>query len=845
MKKSFIIFGLAAGALMLASCQKELTEGNAGASVPQVTKTMYVEGNEWIPEDGTKTAYQPGQGVQWTGTETFAIYYGNSANAGGASGKYMAGKAGNVASSGNGLYTFTHDAIDGAETYDYCVIVPDLNTTGINSTGVAASFKLSPVQTPGADTYDPNYDILLGQGAQQVSVETELEITSFKRLTAPLRLTITDGAGILGNEKIYAVTLRFNQAIEKDKGMAGTGYLNFAYEYDACKVNSIAASSNTVTAVYAEGLQKSGEGWPVWYSVYPFASTGDMTVTVTTETKTLVRTIPAAGASILANQLNGLTFDISGSGFTESESLYWDFTALDEIAPQQVASDGKSYNWGFANCTVWNGGDATGQLPSSLRANANGGEITLPTIAGKQITKIRLYAHPNNAQNADNKITLNAGTAHAFSSYADNAETLNSGVLEITVPETEYGQPLVLKAGGALAAFDGIAVELTDAELEPADENDYYDLFTKGYTIVINGKDYNNANYPVTPRLYTVDQLLELPDKSDTETDRLDVLQADAVTAGILFIEASATDAVVETAAMAPGNASEVVIIGRRKDSQPQIKFTAQYNLRCDAVFKNVHIIAGNNTAFARSNTGNEAHSLTIADCYVDLTASRYLAYDQAMDYSIPGLYIDNSIIEFSGTATDNPSLFAYSTSTDPEKVKTVFGPTEISLTNSVVFADNAVQAYVITMGDGAKTEQDSYNANLNVSGNTFYNIWQKNILVRGNVFESFHVDNNVASYYALPSNQTNGASYLACVYKSAGTSSISGNYLYTEAGEGCQWTIVHSKSVVKAGDGNSRNPEAKPYASEDVTQGYFPIDESVVTNGAGADYDTKYWVQK
>ena len=111
--------------------------------------------------------------------------------------------------------------------------------------------------------------------------------------------------------------------------------------------------------------------------------------------------------------------------------------------------------------------------------------------------------------------------------------------------------------------------------------------------------------------------------------------------------------------------------------------------------------------------------------------------------------------------------------------------------------------------------------------------------------FESFHVDNNVASYYQLPSNQTNGASYLACVYKSAGTSSISGNYLYTEAGEGCQWTIVHSKSVVEAGDGNSRNPEAKPYASEDVAQGYFPIDESVVTNGAGADYDTKYWVQK
>lgn len=829
MKKSFIIFGLAAGALMLASCQKELTEGNAGASVPQVTKTMYVEGNEWIPEDGTKTAYQPGQGVQWTGTETFAIYYGNSANAGGASGKYMAGKAGNVASSGSGLYTFTHDAIDGAETYDYCVIVPDLNTTGINSTGVAASFKLSPVQTPGADTYDPNYDILLGQGAQQVSVETELEITSFKRLTAPLRLTITDGAGILGNEKIYAVTLRFNQAIEKDKGMAGTGYLNFAYEYDACKVNSIAASSNTVTAVYAEGLQKSGEGWPVWYSVYPFASTGDMTVTVTTETKTLVRTIPAAGASILANQLNGLTFDISGSGFTESESLYWDFTALDKIAPQQVASDGKSYNWGFANCIVWNGGDATGQLPSSLRANANGGEITLPTIAGKQITKIRLYAHPNNALSADNKITLNAGTAHAFSSYADNAETLNSGVLEITVPETEYGQPLVLKAGGALAAFDGIAVELTDAELEPADENDYYTSYLAGNPIIINGVEYSVDEYPAIL-------------KKTSELKSTDV-QIDAKTTGIIFLE---PDASVTLGTFINFKECNLVIIGRYKDNQPQINLTGQIKLRgYSATFKNIHFVAQHSTSMINAEYEEDAgysspKEVTLEDCNIDMTASRILVQDVADDASLQKVTINNCTIEYNTAASREPALFTFNSA------RTLFGPLAFSMTNTVVYAAAPVKAFIADFGSN-KEKFAALQLDVNVSNNTFYNVYSPSVLIRTYNAKSFVVKDNVGYFVNENVETAPVKSYLTAIYSSFETAEVTGNYLYTNFVSGSNfWSLRHTGTY--STDGNFLHNQATDcivVSDVNLESGYVPVNTTVVTNGAGADYDTKYWVQK
>ena len=832
MKKSFIIFGLAAGALMLASCQKELTEGNGqGASVPQVTKTMYVEGNEWIPEDGTKTAYQPGQGVQWTGTETFAIYYGNSAIAGAATNdnKYMA-KAGNVTSSGSGLYTFTHDAIDGAETYDYCVIVPDLNTTGTNGSGTAASFKLSPVQTPGTDTYDPNYDILLGQGAQQVTIETELEITNFKRLTAPLRLTITDGAGILGNEKIYAVTLRFNQAIEEDKGMAGTGYLNFAYEYDACKVNSIIAPSNTVTAVYAEGLQKSGEGWPVWYSVYPFASTGDMTVTVTTETKTLVRTIPAAGASILANQLNGLTFDISGSGYTESESLYWDFTALDnKIAPQQVASDGKSYNWGFANCIVWNGGDATGQLPSSLRANANGGEITLPTIAGKQITKIRLYAHPNNAQGADNKITLNAGTAHAFSSYADNAETLNSGVLEITVPETEYGQPLVLKAGGALAAFDGIAVELTDAELEPADENDYYTSYLAGNPIIINGVEYSVNEYPAIL-------------KKTSELKSTDV-QIDAKSTGIIFLE---PDAPVTLATFINSIDCNLVIIGRYKDNQPQINLTGQIKLRgYSATFKNIHFVAQHQTSMINAEYNEDAgysspKEVTLEDCNIDMTASRILVQDVADDASLQKVTINNCTIEYNTAAPREPALFTFNSA------RTLFGPLAFSMTNTVVYAAAPVKAFIADFGN--KNEKfAALQLDVNVSNNTFYNVYSPSVLIRTYNAKSFVVKDNVGYFVNENVETAPVKSYLTAIYSSFETAEVTGNYLYTNFVSGSNfWSLRHTGTY--STDGNFlHNPATDCIVVSDVNleSGYVPVNTTVVTNGAGADYDTKYWVQK
>ena len=827
--KKIVYAGLALGLMTVVSCQKELTEGQMENTVAQITKTMYVEGNEWIPEADTRTAYEPGVGIDWTGNETFAIYYGDPDKAATATSenKYMQ-KATDVTALGGGKYSFKHEDL-GISAYDYSVIVPDIATTGLQGAGKSVTFKLSPVQTPGANTYDPNYDILFGQGAFGVAPAEELEITKFKRVTAPLRLSLSDGAGVIGDEKIHAATISFSQAAAGQNGFAGTLYLNFGYEYEDCKVNSFTAPSSSVTAVYAEGLSKDGSIWPVWYSVHPatFDAGGELTVTVTTETKTVSRTITlASAASIQADILNNLAFDISGEGYVETESLYWNFTELSgTLSAQQTASDGNPYNWGFESCQIWNGNDASGILPSSLRANANDGQITLPTIAGKQISKIRLYAHPNNTT-SDNTISLNGAAGLDFNSYAVNTDTGNSGVLEITVPEDQYGQPLILTAGSKFAAFDGIGVELVEgAALPEADENDYYDLFTKGYDIEINGEVYNNSGY--TARLIKATEL----EQSD--------LQADATTAGILFIDPEGQTSALETKAMAPGNAEKVVIIGRYKDSQPMLKLV-QYNLRTDAVFKNMHLESGNETYLVRTNSGYESGSITFDDCTLDMTTSRYVAYDQALTYSFTGVFINNSIIEFNSLATNNPSIFAFSTSTS--SVKTVFGPTDISITNSVIYSAAAIQAYIVNMGDGSQDKYDTYNANLNVSNNTFYNIWQKNILVRGQVFQNFTVDKNVAGY--VSGDVPNAISYLACAYKSAAASSISGNYLYSGV-EAAPWTVVHGKSAIEAGADNVNDAAAAPFTSENTETGYFPINTSVVTNGAGADYDTKYWVVK
>ena len=850
MKRQLTTLCLIAGMAVSVSCQKELTEngGNSGA-VKMVTKTMVAEGNEWLPD--TRTEYQPGTGIVWSGDETMHIFYGNPANVESttSANKYMQGDV-TATPLGGGRYSFSHPEIKGITEYDYCVLTPALPTTGINGPGQAASFKFSPVQTPGQNTFDPNYDVLFGQGAKNVEKSEELEVTNFKRIFTPMKVELRDAAGVAADGKIYAATVSFSKEAttgDNPSCLAGLFYLNFGYDYDECVVNNGTATTNTVSAVYASGLEKQGDNYPVWFMVYPtlFEAGGTATFTVVTGTKTITRTVTLAELiDIKANGFTTIGVDFSGEGYSETESIYQDFTTLESLSTNLVASDGNTYLWGFSGCIAWDGGNSTGIMPRALRLTGGSGSVTLPYISGKQITRIRLYAHANNAQTSINEetptdsktnyVSLNGGTPIDFGSYSDNGVTGNSGVLEIEVPEDLYGQTLVISSTGSNnTAISGIALELMDADLVPVDENDYYDMFTNGYDIVIDGVAYNRESY--AGRLVKATELVG----SDFQSD------ATLANEGIVFID---PDGQTEPAAInttAPGDSEKIIVIGRYKDRQPQV--TLRYTVRTDVVLKNLHFIGESKQSYLIRTATTEGTApgpylgnLVLEDCSIDMNTSQNMIYDNAGNDSFASVKVDNCIIKFSSSVT-NSSVFNY------RATKGYFGPTDISVTNSVVYAETTVQAYIVNMGDGSST-YDTYNADLNVSGNTFYNIWQKNILVRGNVFKNFVVEGNVANFGNPASATIDNHSRLACAYKSvSGTASISNNYLYENYDLGdWGWQVVPSNSTgAAAGEGNAVNAAESPYASENTATGYFPVNTSVVTNGAGADYDTKYWVEK
>ena len=843
--KKIVYAGLALGLMTVVSCQKELTEGQMENTVAQITKTMYVEGNEWIPEADTRTAYEPGVGIDWTGNETFAIYYGDPDKAATATSenKYMQ-KATDVTALGGGKYSFKHEDL-GIGAYDYSVIVPDIATTGLQGAGKSATFKLSPVQTPGANTYDPNYDILFGQGAFGVAPAEELEITKFKRVTAPLRLSLSDGAGVIGDEKIHAATISFSQAAAGQNGFAGTLYLNFGYEYEDCKVNSFTAPSSSVTAVYAEGLSKDGSIWPVWYSVHPatFDAGGELTVTVTTETKTVSRTITlASAASIQADILNNLAFDISGEGYTVENTIYQDFTYLQKgnLPTSFLASDGKAYTWSFTNCQVAYD-TYNGLLPNGLRSNKAKATITLPDILGKDIVKIRLYAYPNNGQK-DNTITLNGGSAYEFNSYADNTFTGNSGILEIDVPEDQIGKSLVLTTGESnFTAFSAMSfvVEDNGEEIPEVEDNDYYSLYESGETIVIDGEEYNIATHG-TPILHEDINALTFDDIKSK---------------GVHFIDNSGQSE--EKVLTGTALANETVLIGRYKNSQPILRFLkqdgnpGQMSIRSKVVFKNIHVVSNHGTSmFCNSGAKETAEmSLVLDDC--TLTCEEKcpaVIMENHTTASFESVVVNNCIIEY---ATANSNVFAYPTSkvtedtTIPEK--TVFTGKNISIKNCVVYAKTQMNGGLVSLGTN-NYHSNSTDIDILLENNTLYNISASNTVARAYIAKSLTVKNNVAYYIG------SAKSYLTAIYDTANfpasNAVISGNYLYTDYVENTNfWSLVHTGSFkTPAPSGNFLHSDAIGCISTDAVNletGHIPVNTSVVTNGAGADYDTKYWVVK
>ena len=836
MRKIIAVPCFAAGILALVACQKEISENLASGNVPMVTRSMTVEGDEWTAE-GTKSVYEPGTGIYLTGDESMDVYYGSLAVS------TKMSRVTDVVSAGGGKYTITHPEITDATSYDYNVITPKLHTTGTNSAGTSITFRFSPVQTPGQNTFDPNFDLLYGQGVRSAdAMLDEIGITGFKRITAPFKVEISDGAGVFEGEKIRSVTTSFSKtAVSPDNdnpgcALVGLFYLNFGIDdYASCKLNSVKPAGNAVTAVYADGLEKTGDNYPVWYMVNPASlDSGELTVTVTTDTRTITRTVSLAGTlNIEKGKFNILRFDITGSGYTVAESVYTDFTSLSAGSlPSSVAliaSNGVSYSWGFEKCSI----ETQSPLPNSLspKNKDNGGKIILPQVPGKDITRIRLYANPDNAKNS-NVITLNddAGTAVNFNSYteADDALVCSGGVLEIAVPESMRGTTLYLTSTGA-TKLNGIALVLEDNgdDVPEIDENDYYALFEAGHSIEINGEVYNIATHTAY-------------DKLDVADLTLDNIKA----AGIHFIDNTGQTEVKTITGTNMGN--ETVLIGRYKDSQPHIRFLkdggadGQMSIRNTVTFKNMHISSGHTTSMFASTGANESQNsiLVLEDCTLScIDKGKTIISDNHLTKSFISVTLNNCLVEF---VNDGSCVITYPAA---DKGKTDFSGKGLTVNNCVIYSKDLVTGSIISIGTSSN-QTGTEDIDIVVTDNTVYNISAPNVLVRAYTANSLTVKNNVA-YYATGEYK----SYLSAIYNGdfpAANAEITGNYLYTQyLKEDNFWSLVHTGSFKNpVPSGNYLHSEADGCISSfDTENGYFPINTSVVTNGAGADYDTKYWI--
>ena len=237
-------FAAALCTAVFASCQK-INESDLAASAGDIiTKTLPVSRELWTSE-ATKSTYEEGVGLYLTGDEHISVFY--SPYVEGAEGQKLSIFSRTMSRPSlpaTEKYTFSHDAIEGAESYNYYFLMPYTQRASANTARTGMSARLSPVQCPGENDIDPSNDWLIGRIQTDVAKSEELQVTEFKRLFAPFKLVVADPDNIFGDEKLRTATLTFSQeATNKSNSIVGVFYADFSDNYEDAGVSSFLSTA--------------------------------------------------------------------------------------------------------------------------------------------------------------------------------------------------------------------------------------------------------------------------------------------------------------------------------------------------------------------------------------------------------------------------------------------------------------------------------------------------------------------------------------------------------------------------------------------------------------------------
>lgn len=444
----------------LVSCQKENINS---PTEPEnlIQKTITIADTPWTGDAETRSFFEEGVGVHLNKLENMTVYYW----------KYVANETEPTANTNilytlldeknsitgatantAGTWTFSHPVIEGAESYNYFFVIPHTSMNALNQTKIGHSFRLASIQSPeilnkfkGCESsplsFDPMMDCHIGQAQYGVGIATEMSDIHFKRIFTPLKLTITDSKNVLEGAPVYTVTLKSNVAASQTQTLTGISYFKHSDKFEDAKLSSIdkASVGNGVSTIYQTPIAKSGDSYTTWFIVNPTKlPAGELTVSVTTATKTITRTVNGTELDIKDNTINELSFDISGAGFTteQSDYFYFKMERINELKNLGGSNTGAK-PWTHSKCDLLR--DAgNSQFNNALRIK-KGGTLTYTAIQDKKLKRIRFYGHPRATTGA---VTINVKSGEAsIGSVALNFNDIskNGGYNDFEVPEA-YSQ---------------------------------------------------------------------------------------------------------------------------------------------------------------------------------------------------------------------------------------------------------------------------------------------------------------------------------------------------------------------------------------------------------------------
>ncbi|MBP5538965.1 MAG: hypothetical protein J6X69_03930 [Bacteroidales bacterium] len=832
MKKMNFYAALAA-TVLFAACNKTLLTENVENSVSEskgAEVLLTVNDAEWTSDD-SKTAYAPGTGVGLIGDEMLSIYYQDGTFS---SEKPVFANA-NIKATPTGTpgqYSFTIPEEASGITHWFGLMPYSAQVNGFNSQRTSVNLRLGPVQFPGANTFDPHSDYLVARpfDISGVPGAASGEISSFKRLFAPLCVLVS---GLESGDKIYTATLSLSQTRTSSASLAGVCFVSMDDTYSGTHGDmGVDAAGNAISAAYASGLAAVDGSWPIWLMVNPMtiASGGTMTLSLSTADKTYTRTVTLpSDQTLTTEQLNRFKFNIKGDGYVVRESVTQDFTSQTLTGTQTLtASDGSSLSWvSSITRTFSSASDGNSGIAGAMYAHNT---FTFPTIAGKDIVGARIFCHPASRYGGGasaSTLTVDGTDVYNFNlaNYdGDNGMCSKGGALDISLPVGKTSLAgVTVTPTSQQNLISAITLFLEDI---PVDPNDYYAQYEAGQDVTINGTVFNKSTNGEA-------RLLKLYEMANATP-----LAADYTTNGILFLDYDAADEETDVISVAGQlQAANVVIIGRYRNHQPHIDMTSR-NIGATGTqlyFKNVKIsTSGYLFVTERTTTLN----VSVEDCTLE-TSGDFVFCENNSSHSFGEIIVNNSVI------TVGKYLYAYRSAGGWADGDENAALTKIWLTNSVVYKESNSTYPLIAPRSGSSFGIKTPNLDVKIEYNSFYNLCNLNngIVAIDNMAKLNF--NYCVGEAELDANKDAVLVYIPAALETPITeSTVSNNYFNNSGSSTKVWTYGRS-ALISSGVSASSNSFVKgtsPFNSVDDENGYFPVNKTVVTNGAGASYDTKYW---